>query len=259
MEPLTAIVAATSETVKAAAEIATPASEATTAGLREAAEKLAEATAGEQGLLEQMDVIQYSSQESCVARNETAAQALPETTASEGKDTFYPKVDADLEENGFDVVPEEQLTQGKGENQYVKPGDGIAVKGDNIVVVEKRAPAETSQSGASLRTDYIKETRADVDRRVANGETSKEVGLSETKVAQAEYSAHNFKDGITGVKGEGIEVEGKTIKPGYSVSQSESAAAEQALENRGISKYEKVEGSNGTVTYIWDLPPKRPS
>lgn len=177
----------------------------------------------------------------------------------EGKTVFYNKVDKDLEENGYKTIPEKDLTQGKGEHQYTKPGDGIAIKGNTAIAVEKKALAETSQSGAGLKRDYIGNTRADVNRRVAAGDISKDVGLHETKLAQAEYNAHNLKDGVTGTKANDAEIKGKTIKPGYSVERSEGPGVEKALANRNITNYEKIEGSNGSITYVWDLPPKPPS
>jgi Zn-dependent metalloprotease len=172
---------------------------------------------------------------------------------SEGKKVFYDKVDKDLEEKGYKAIPEAELTQGKGDHRHTKPGDGIAIKDNTVIAVEKKAPAETSQYGAGLKNDYIGKTRADVDRRVAAGEVSKDVGLHETKLAQAEYNAHNLKDGITGTKSNDAEIRDKTIKPGYSVDRLEGPAVEKALANRNITSYQKIEGSNGTVTYVWDL------
>lgn len=176
-----------------------------------------------------------------------------------GRQIFYKEVDSDIAANGYFAIPGEGLTQGRGVNRYTKSGDGIAVKGSDVVTIEKCSDAEDSQSGKYLKNDYVKNTRADVDQRVASGKILKAVGLHETKLAQAEYHAHNYKKGITGIKDHRIDLSGKTVSPGYSVSKSRCGAVEEALKNRGISKYKKIEGTKGTVTYIWDMPPTPPS
>jgi uncharacterized Zn ribbon protein len=179
-----------------------------------------------------------------------------------GKETFYPDVDRDLEANGYDVYPEDQLTQGTGQNQYVKPGDGIAVKDGNAVILEKKAPVEVAPnvlpSGAALKNDYLQDTRAAVAARVHAGEVGVEVGKHEVFLAQAEYNAYNVHDGICGTK-DGRDFSHDNIQVGYSVPGFETRHVDQALQNRGIVDFNKVSGERGTWTYVYDLPSVRPS
>lgn len=181
----------------------------------------------------------------------------------EGKETFYPKTYEDLEQNGYKVYREEDLTHGKGENSHVKPGDGIAVKENEIIVLEIKSPKEvfpnTLADGSSLKNDYLEKTRLDVNERVKNGELSKEVGKHEIFLAQSEYNAFNFKDGITGMKEGNIPLDGKDIKVGYSVPKEEMNSVVEALKNKGITDYKVYTGDNSTITFVYDLPAKKPS
>jgi len=179
-----------------------------------------------------------------------------------GKDSFYPEVDHDLEANGYKVYPEHQLTHGTGEHQYVKPGDGIAIKDGNAVVLEKKAPAEVDPdvlpSGTSLKHDYLEDTRAAVGARVDAGKVGAEVGKHEVFLAQAEYNAHNVNDGICGTK-DGHDFSNDNIQVGYSVPAYQATQVEQAMLNRGILNFDKLTGEKGTCTYVYELPSVRPS
>jgi len=250
VEPVSMVIAASSK-------------EAVAAAVNEAAKEAivnetSAITVNESSIQRMMTTISDTPLESLKAQNESLITKLNQNSETNiGKREFYDNVDADLRENGFTVIPEEGLKQGTGENRYVKPGDGIAIKDNDLVVLEKKAPAETVYnslpSGSGLKEDYIKDVRETVKTQVDAGDLDRATGKHVVFTAQAEYNANNLIDGITGTK-EPLDLRGKDVRVGYSVDLSETQNVERALSHKGIENYDKIEGKRGSVTYIYDVP-----
>jgi hypothetical protein len=173
-----------------------------------------------------------------------------EGSLSEGKAVFYPKAEADLKDNGFEVYGEKEYT-GQSKPDY------LATKNGESYVGEIKSPneCETSKSGWLADQPYdserMKNAREHARQRVDEG-VPREVAAHEAVInGQIPDYADKIRDGRVHNLPDGIEADGP-MKGAYTVPTGESGNVEAAFEDLGID-YEKIEGENGSVTYTYDL------
>ncbi len=192
--------------------------------------------------------------------SEQMANGGAEADSADGKTDFYAKVYDDLSSSGK-VIEEKDIRGTKS----VSPPDAVLERDNEIIAIEIKSPREMQSDSipgrGGLKTDYVGEERAEANRR---GDLPKDhpeylpksVGKHEVFMAQAEHYADKIEDGTVTPRENSRAWEGKEVRVGYSVPASESTNVEKAFADRGIEIKEKLDGPNGSVTYIYDLPEK---
>ena len=173
-------------------------------------------------------------------------------TIEEGKDSFDPKVEQDLSDAGFDVHTEDEY-KGRSKPDYIAKRGGE----DTVHIGETKSPAECSSGKGGWFTDQsydserMKKAREDAREAVANGVPRDVAGHQIIINGQIPDYADKVKGGKVTNLPEGVTADA-TMKGAYSVPASEASNVEKAFDNLDKS-YEKIEGDNGTVTYVYDL------
>lgn len=193
-------------------------------------------------------------------RIENKANELKLADSNENHKTFYPKVDEDLKNKGYQIVPENEL-KGIRISNGDKKFDGLAIKENEVLLVEKKSSKEI-------------EGLSDLSKLDADEDSEKETYLGELKKYYDELSEKVMKKELTEreaahlfyIKREQIKVkatiekgfiekrdgtiisfENKEVKLGYSVPNRETSTVVSALKKSGY-EFEKIEGK-GSLTF----------
>jgi hypothetical protein len=178
---------------------------------------------------------------------------LQEDAMADGKKEFYPKAREAFTAMGYRFYDGDKDFVGKGPSHASKP-DYIATKGRMSVIGEIKAPAESPTSSSwrqpqSSDGEAFKRVRLEVAQREVSGKVPKEIGGHEI-IIMGQIPDYIEKNGKTYDLPSSIP-DGGRILAGYTFPLQERHNVEQALKNCRKAIHEKIDTSNGSVTFIF--------
>ena len=171
-----------------------------------------------------------------------------------GKTLFYPKAEEALVSKGFEYYDGDKHIKGKSTAHRSKP-DYVAVLDGDCVIGEIKSPEEPPTSGSWRQVqpndsnDFAR-VRKDVKTREKSGQLNPEVGGHEI-IIRGQIPDYVSKIGITYDLPDCAS--GKKLRGGYTFPCEQADNVDQALQNCGITKCQRIDTGNGMVTCIFDI------